>query len=224
MKTCACCKLSLDPSNFNKESSRPDGLSPYCKPCRKDKASRNYEKNKDRILARNKEWQKANPDAKNAIARKRRAENPYSCIAYQRAWREKNPEKAREYAKKWRSKVGPERVNGDAAKYREENRASTRAAALKWQKENPGKANAANAARYAAKMRATPKWADLDAIELIYLEAERMSRETGVKHEVDHIVPLRSKIVSGLHCESNLRVMPAFDNRSKGNRHWPDMP
>ena len=47
---------------------------------------------------------------------------------------------------------------------------------------------------------------------------------TGVKWEVDHIVPLASRIVCGLHAETNLRVVPKLVNRIKGNRFWPDMP
>lgn len=73
-------------------------------------------------------------------------------------------------------------------------------------------------------MRATPKWADLAAVEQFYIVAEQVSQSTHIKYEVDHIVPLRSKIVCGLHWEGNLRVIPAFENRSKGNRSWPDMP
>lgn len=139
-------------------------------------------------------------------------------------WREKNRHKVRAYTAKWRDKVGKDLVNENAKIYREANREKTRQAALKWQKENPGKANAANAARYAAKMRATPKWADMDAVERFYVLAEQISQSTLIKYEVDHIVPLRSKVVCGLHCEYNLQVIPAFENRSKGNRSWPDMP
>ena len=47
---------------------------------------------------------------------------------------------------------------------------------------------------------------------------------TEIKWEVDHIVPIKSKIVCGLHTEQNLRIVPRRVNRSKNNRYWPQMP
>lgn len=50
-----------------------------------------------------------------------------------------------------------------------------------------------------------------------------MTAETGIQHQVDHIVPLRHPLVCGLHCEANLQVIPALDNQRKSNRIWPNM-
>lgn len=71
---------------------------------------------------------------------------------------------------------------------------------------------------------ATPAWANKDAIKAIYKLAAELTRSTGVRHEVDHIVPLTSAIVCGLHCEANLQVLPELENKRKNNLVWPDMP
>lgn len=73
-------------------------------------------------------------------------------------------------------------------------------------------------------MAATPGWANLFFIEEAYLLATLRNRLTGVKWEVDHEVPLVHPLVCGLHVEHNLRVIPAMENRRKGNRFWQDMP
>ena len=71
---------------------------------------------------------------------------------------------------------------------------------------------------------ATPSWADRAAIAAIYRRAAEMTATTGVPHEVDHIVPLTSTMVCGLHCEANLQVLPMLENKRKNNLIWPDMP
>lgn len=65
---------------------------------------------------------------------------------------------------------------------------------------------------------ATPNWADLKDIADVYMEAAYMQMQ------VDHIVPLKSKLVCGLHVWDNLQLMDATKNNQKNNRHWPDMP
>jgi hypothetical protein len=64
-----------------------------------------------------------------------------------------------------------------------------------------------------------PDWADKEKIKEIYLEAAKKSAETGIKHHVDHIIPLRGKNVCGLHVHTNLRVITAIENLQKGARY-----
>lgn len=74
------------------------------------------------------------------------------------------------------------------------------------------------AARRAGLDRATPKWADRAAIKAIYDEAASLTKKTGTRHEVDHIVPLNGEFVSGLHVHWNLRAIPHYENRAKSNK------
>ena len=83
---------------------------------------------------------------------------------------------------------------------------------------NKGKKAAHCAKRHAAKLRATPPWADLAAIERVYALAAEMTRQTGELHHVDHIAPLQGDIVCGLHVAENLRVITALENIRKHNR------
>ena len=69
-----------------------------------------------------------------------------------------------------------------------------------------------------------PAWANRELIAEKYRMARKVSNQTGIKHHVDHIVPMISQFVCGLHVEHNLQVVPAAYNVSKKNRYWPDMP
>jgi 5-methylcytosine-specific restriction endonuclease McrA len=77
---------------------------------------------------------------------------------------------------------------------------------------------AEGAKRRAKKLNAMPAWADPGKIRAIYAEARRFTKETGIRHEVDHIHPLQGRTVSGLHVETNLQVITAGKNRRKSNR------
>lgn len=66
-----------------------------------------------------------------------------------------------------------------------------------------------------------PPWANGAAIRAIYAEARRLTAETGTPHHVDHEIPLQGEFVTGLHVETNLRVMVGIENLRKRNRYEP---
>lgn len=86
-----------------------------------------------------------------------------------------------------------------------------------------GYKNYINAQRRANKKCAFVKWADSKVIKNIYKKARELTLLTGIQHHVDHIVPLVNNLVCGLHCEHNLRIIPYYENCSKGNKLIEDI-
>lgn len=105
--------------------------------------------------------------------------------------------------------------------WRENNRHNVREYSKKWSKFNQGRKNASRSRYKNAKRRAIPTWANHEHIRAIYEKAERLTKETGIKHHVDHIYPLQSKYICGLHVETNLQILTEKENTAKGNRFWP---
>lgn len=94
----------------------------------------------------------------------------------------------------------------------------------KWRKTRKRKAAyyAVQAAkRNAAKKQRTPGWLtelDYEHIQLFYEAAALLTKETGIKFQVDHIIPLQGKEISGLHVPKNLQILSAAENLEKRNK------
>ena len=164
-----------------------------------------------------------------------RAKNPEKQAAICKTYDEKNRDKRSEYAKQYR-KANPEKVKADQAQWAKENPEKIKAYALKasvaWRERNPQyyqehyEANkeryvAARARRRAAQDSATPSWltaVDKAMIQEMYDVSEARYIQTGIKHHVDHIVPINGKGVAGMHVPWNLQVITAHENLSKGWR------
>lgn len=139
------------------------------------------------------------------------SENRDRCRAYTKKWCEANPDKRAEYYSRPEVKARMSKIARQWAKDHPDRCGL-------WAKNNPEKRRAISGRRYAKKKMAMVPWADAEKIAAIYAEAERMTRETGIPHEVDHIYPIGGKTVMGLHHQDNLRVITRFENRSKGNK------
>lgn len=230
LKHCGRCNTDKPVEDFSKNKRSRDGLCTICKQCssaylaeyresKRDALSEQkkayYRKNKPRILATNRSYRALNRDKAVAYSRAYYAADTGEHAARNRRWRSRNTDKSRAIESKWRSG-------------------------------NKEKVNAKSARRRAAKFVSTPIWANETAILGFFANAQHESVRTGVKHDVDHIVPITPPLVQslslgnlhpkktfvgplipivyGLHCESNLRVIQASENRAKSNKHWPDMP
>ena len=83
---------------------------------------------------------------------------------------------------------------------------------------NKYKYKARSAQRKADVRRATPNWfSDDDAwmIREAYELAQLRKEATGIDWDVDHVIPLRGKIVCGLHVPTNIAVIPRKLNNYK---------
>jgi hypothetical protein len=141
----------------------------------------------------------------------------YQCSQERGAeWRENNRDKARASCRNW-IKNNPEKARANNHNWIKNNPEKARENSRRWAIENPGKATAKTMRRDAAKLQRTPTWADHDAIGAIYEQSGTMS-----DHQVDHIIPLQGELVSGLHVDYNLQIIPRSENASKKNQFDPD--
>lgn len=92
------------------------------------------------------------------------------------------------------------------------------------ERKNPHIVSARTSKRRCAKMQRTQKWFKdyyAEEVKAIYKFAETLRDFTGLKWDVDHIIPLQGKLVSGLHVPWNLEVILKVDNIRKSNKFDP---
>lgn len=137
-----------------------------------------------------------NPDKVSATNREQYLKNRNARLVAQRGWNSANAEHAAAYAARYRE------ANPEVAK--------------EWRQRNLPRGVLATARRRAAKLQRTPSWSEREAIAAFYLACP-------AGHQVDHVLPLRGRRISGLHVLSNLQYLPDADNMAKGNRFTPYM-
>jgi hypothetical protein len=204
-KICRVCAQELPASMFSKNKSRKDGLHYNCKPCdtqktlqwAKDNPEKEYlrrvkykDTNREHVLIKDRERYLNNKEASLEQRREYYLKNKNLIIDRNSIWSKNNKDKVRSYIRK------------------------------NYQNNKP-KYMAKSATRRAGKIAATPPW--LNAIERAQIQemydvAAARTMQTGVKHHVDHIHPLKGDGFNGLHVPWNLCVLTAAKNLSKGAR------
>lgn len=193
-KLCKKCNTTKPVSEFAKNKNRKDGLNGFCKAC-----VNSYRIDNEAYRLRKIEAHKENKEHNNARTARWRKNNADYAKAYMQEWLKDNKDKKAESDRLWKQNN------------REYIRNAYRARMI-----------ADNAKRNAIKRNAMPRWANNDEIKNIYNKAQEL-KANGILVEVDHIVPLRSKYVCGLHVENNLQILTREENAKKGNRYWPQM-
>lgn len=181
-----------------------------CTGCDSAKRARHYRADREAYLVKQRLRQTKNREANCAASLEWKKRNAAVVKSYMDAYRSRNHRALAE--------ADAVRRASDPDKYREMQR--------RWVRENRGAKNAHTAARMAHVKRATPAWLtpeERQAIVRCYKEAARISDETGVPHQVDHIIPLRGATASGLHVPGNLRVVTAAENARKHNKMMPEL-
>ena len=187
-KICSKCKEEKLLSDFYKETRSKSGYNAACKKC-----IRKYHD-------------------------KYRAENPQSWLAY--SARPDVKERQRQQKRdQYRSEK--EEILARNAEYYKKNKEKIYKTRKLWNAENSARLKVQRAARRHRTRRATPNWLSEEQKQKIfdvYLETSIKSAESGEKYEVDHIIPITSNIVCGLHVPWNLQILTQTENRQKSNK------
>lgn|ERR1035437_7964754 len=122
----------------------------------------------------------------------------------------------KEYNKKYKER-NKETILESNKQYRIENKESISIYKREYQRVHSGLVNAKTAKRRASRLSATPEWSETKQIKQLYIDCKLISDMTSILHHVDHIIPLQSSIVCGLHVLANLQILTASENQSKNN-------
>lgn len=146
-------------------------------------------------------------------------ENTDAAKERHKKWRDENRDLVNLKGKQWKD-LNKDKVLKQRVKYesREEYKNKRKHYVKGYYWSNRDKMIAKSCAYDSRVRKSRPLWCSQPEINEYYL----MAKKSGL--EVDHIVPINSNLVCGLHCLDNFQLLTRKENASKSNRYWPDMP
>lgn len=208
MKICRRCNIEKEPSLFCTRKASKDGLSSYCKECERARTAERRATNPESVKASSAKYAEKNADIIADRKKDYRIRNYEKCKLARKVAYEKN--KVRELAR--------------SAEYKALHKAELSEKYSAKRKANPYLNRFYRSERRASERMAKPIWYRSEKVREMCMEASKLSSDSSLKWHVDHIVPLKSDLVCGLHWHGNMQVITSTENQSKSNRHWPDMP
>ena len=153
-----------------------------------------------------------------AYKRKHYLANKEKYIAKAKEWKKNNPDKVKDSSARRYQKDKDRILEVSSAYYKTLPPEVRRAREKRWRDNNPGRSAYLCAARRSRIKQQQPPWVDEKEIQGFYEMAARVSTCLGIKHHVDHIYPLAGRKSKGLHVPWNLQVIPASINVRKHNK------
>jgi len=246
-KICSSCKRMF-PANdvyFNKSKASPSGLKRQCKRCSRLKSPVKDLKIEGMVYCssclkyypKSKEFFRSKEMSESCFCGKCipcRREDDAIKIASDESFRDRNRKRCAEW---YLDNDNKKKIRESSRRWKNNNKKKCAESYVRYIQERGGKERRrisakeryiANPEKYRSKASesvrririARPSWYQSE--RKIILDIYKDASTKGM--HVDHIVPIKSDIVCGLHCIANLQLLHPHENQSKSNRWWPDMP
>ena len=196
-KTCTKCGCIKNSIEFSTNKTSKDKLHSWCRPC----VNNQRKERKEKYRSTAKKYQEANPEKIKLWQETSRSKPEFK-------------KKLAVYSKKYREQFAVE-IKQNKLLYRINNEDKVLASKKRHYQEN----KQAYVVRAYQRIKNIKNLTPLDAckikIQEFYNIAKSLTEQTGIRYEVDHIIPISK---GGMHHENNLQVLTMLENRTKGDR------